>query len=145
MLPARLASKIVEVDSGCWLWTGARTSGGYGSVRMGHRSMRAHRAVWELAVAAVPPGLVLHHRCGRKLCVNPAHLVPVDPAAHLRGHNLKDVCANGHPYDRANTVWRARGDRAIGRRRRCRACEEIAHRRWNEKRRRTAMGDAPDA
>lgn len=67
------------VPGGCWQWTGARNANGYGFLsRPGKRSSNslAHRAVYELAVGPIPPGLVLMHTCDVPACCNPAHLVP---------------------------------------------------------------------
>jgi len=76
---------LVDITSGCWGWTGAKTKAenGYGQFRggegQGRRRKRvvAHRFAYELAVGPVPHGLVLDHVCRNRLCVNPDHLEPV--------------------------------------------------------------------
>jgi hypothetical protein len=40
-------------DTGCWLWIGAQTTGGYGL--LGY--VRAHRVAWELWKGPIPEGL----------------------------------------------------------------------------------------
>lgn len=56
----------------CWIWTGAVGSGGYGRVAFRGRQVHAHQAAFILTYGK-PKGNVLH-RCGIRLCVNPAHL-----------------------------------------------------------------------
>lgn len=69
---------IPEPNSGCWLWTGSLTRGGYGHIRdmvgdnWGMR--RAHRVSYELNKGDIPQGKVIMHTCDNPLCVNPSHL-----------------------------------------------------------------------
>lgn len=69
----RLDRRTVR-SSGCWLWAGARTTNGYGAIRVGGRMARAHRVAWELAYGPIPEGLDVLHRCDVPVCVNPSHL-----------------------------------------------------------------------
>ena len=87
-LLARLENKIA-VGAGCWLWTGAIASNGYGMVqigtsRAGSQIARAHRVVYEVFKGEIPEGLVLDHLCRIKHCVRPDHLEPVTQAENLR-------------------------------------------------------------
>ena len=80
----RIQEKIEpEPNSGCWLWTAALDSNGYGMVSYEGGNQKAHRVVWALLVGQLPPpatgpGAVgemdLHHVCRVRSCVNPAHL-----------------------------------------------------------------------
>ena len=58
---------------GCWLWT-ASTIRGYGQIRNGHKTLKAHRVAYERAYGPVPDGMCVCHRCDVPACVNPAHL-----------------------------------------------------------------------
>lgn len=58
----------------CWLWTGARSSSGYGTLKVGGRTVLAHRRAYELARGSIAPGLVVMHACDQRPCCNPAHL-----------------------------------------------------------------------
>ena len=74
-----------DVDgAGCWIWNGCVHPLGYGMVRRDGRNQMAHRYVYERERGALDPGLHLHHRCGVRACVNPAHLEPLTSTEHLR-------------------------------------------------------------
>lgn len=66
-----------EPMSGCWLWTGAVDTNGYGIIGAGGReggTLRAHRLSFEHARGPVPDGLFLLHKCDVRSCVNPDHM-----------------------------------------------------------------------
>ena len=93
-LPDRVADKIAVADDGCWLWTAATASGGYGHIRWGGRLVCAHRLVYHLLVdeglLLLPGqgGTQLDHLCRIKSCVNPGHLEIVTNRENvLRGCN----------------------------------------------------------
>jgi hypothetical protein len=127
-LPSALAAKI-RVEGTCWLWTGAKGSHGYGTIRREGMTVLAHRYAYELAKGALPTGAQVHHRCHRRACVNPAHLEALTPQAHLARHPEAAAstvarhaavthCPHGHPYDAANTRWYRKAGYL------CRACRE---------------------
>src|SRR5690606_17884045 len=119
----------------CWLWTGGIQPAGYGTWprsaarRFGVSSL-AHRALYQLTVGEIPDGLQLDHLCRVRRCVNPAHLEPVtnrenalrSPLTFTSQNIAKTHCAQGHPYDEANTYTRDG-------RRDCRTCNRAAQAR----------------
>ena len=78
--PCLLEKRIVRVPfSGCWLWTGATNSRGYGHLLVGGRHVLAHRYSLEIVNRPVPDGMVADHICKVRSCVNPDHLNHVTP------------------------------------------------------------------
>lgn len=76
-----------EDGEGCWVWQRKVTKRGYGILEVAPgRAQHAHRWVYEREVGEIPVGMELHHECGNRLCVNPAHLRPIDPTEHRRLH-----------------------------------------------------------
>ena len=68
--------KHVQKTDGCWLWTGHLSTDGYGTIRNSGRgkTLKAHRASWELAHGPIPTGLHVLHQCDNPGCVRPDHL-----------------------------------------------------------------------
>ena len=84
----RLLTRLVEDDAGCWLYQGAITPHGYGTISTGGRGATrqivAHRVAWTLLVGEIEPNMVLDHLCGVRRCCNPEHLEPVSSATNSR-------------------------------------------------------------
>lgn len=93
----------LEPQGACLVWTGA-TCKGHGRVAYRGRLWYVHRLLWEQANGPVPDGFVLDHVCMVKACANLDHLRPVDhrtnTTENTNGNASKELCANGHPYDR---------------------------------------------
>jgi hypothetical protein len=68
------AAYIPEPNSGCWLWLGPQTRGGYGAIRVDHVGFRAHRYSFQIHKGPIPDGLIVRHQCDTPECVNPDHL-----------------------------------------------------------------------
>ncbi len=80
----------VRKEDACWIWTGARTSQGYGNLRRNGQSLGAHRLSWTLTVGPIPDGMSVLHHCDNPSCVNPNHLFI---GTHL--DNMRDAVSKG--------------------------------------------------
>lgn len=117
-------------DNGCWLWVGSRNYKGYGI--LGHK--KAHRAMYEQFIGAIPDGLVMDHFvCDNPPCVNPYHVRPVTSRENtlrsdktLAAQQLKQThCRHGHPLVPGNL----RKNRNEPRKRRCLICKRLSWRK----------------
>lgn len=116
-------ARILVTPSGCWEWTGSRTSGGYGLFSLGDVRVYAHRWSYEHHKGPIPDGFEVDHLCRNTPCANPEHLEAVTPRVNnLRSESpaaqqaRKTECLRGHPFDEENTAILPGGGR------RCRRC-----------------------
>ncbi len=101
----------LDTSGECWLWTGAKDTGGYGLIAYkGRRNLKVHRAYLEAIGQPVPEGLTVDHLCRVHACCNPAHLEVVTHQENvLRGigptaiNAAKTHCIHGHEYTPENT------------------------------------------
>ena len=73
-LKATIFNRCRMSDTGCWLWTASKDTGGYGLFYANNRYYKAHRFSYELYKGPIPKGLHILHACDTPACVNPAHL-----------------------------------------------------------------------
>lgn len=117
--------RITRNEYGCWLWQGALTGKGYGSLSSGRY---AHRVSYEEFKGPIPQGYQVLHTCDRKNCCNPDHLYAGTHADNVadaiaRGryshsNSFKTHCPKGHEYTEENT-YHHKG------RRHCKACWKL--------------------
>lgn len=126
-MPSRLERFMAKVQrDGCWWWTGARSSGGYGNFWNGERTVGAHRFAYEAFIGSIPNGHELDHvlcNNGPRGCVNPLHVEPVPYVGRLntvRHHMGRTHCKHGHEFTPDNTYVDGAGHRS------CKACRRAA-------------------
>lgn len=136
----RFAEKVLlpEPRTGCWMWTGAKTTAGYGTFSPRGKSVYAHRYSYEQFVGPIPRGLELDHLCRNPACVNPDHLEAVTQRTNvLRSRSfsaqnaVKTHCSKGHEFSPDNT-WTSKRNQ-----RNCITC----HRRRSQEARRRSVRD----
>lgn len=76
-IPEILLAKV-KIGDGCWEWTGALYSNGYGALNATtavdrYESFLAHREMFAWWHGRRPKNLVLHH-CDNRKCCRPSHL-----------------------------------------------------------------------
>ena len=92
--------------SACVLWSGTLSREGYARAWRDGRDVEMHRYLYVQRFGALPAGVVLHHTCGVKHCVNLAHLTALSLAEHRRLHGaIQTHCRNGHPRT-PETIYR---------------------------------------
>ena len=136
----RVLLKAVPDASGCLVFNGAKSTCGYGEIRIAEGKLgRAHRIVYEALVGAIPDGLVLDHLCRNQMCVNVEHLEAVTPRENTMRSPIapaainarKTECKRGHPFNAVNTAIGSKGERV------CRTCSRDAHRAFRQRTRQT--------
>lgn len=107
----------------CWLWVGAKNSGGYGKLRILSRFIDAHRVSWECAHGPIPVGQHILHTCDNPPCVNPRHLKLGDHKANIADMMAKGRQVHGEKNGRAKltaqqvlALRRLRADHGFSRR-----------------------------
>jgi len=120
--------------SGCWIWMGALTQGGYGSISIGGNSKKTHIVLYSRTKGEIDAHLQLDHLCRVRCCVNPDHLEPVTQKVNiLRGESptainkKKTHCIRGHELSEANVhITKKRGSRD------CRQCRNLRQAKYDK-------------
>jgi hypothetical protein len=114
------------LEDACWLWSGSsRSNGRYGIYHLSGRPEEAHVCSYLIFRGDIPTGMLVHHTCQNKLCVNPKHLELTtnkehpDNIATIRRNQTH--CKRGHEFTPRNTRTWTRPNGSI--KRICRACE----------------------
>jgi hypothetical protein len=98
------------VSDDCIIWTGQLNKGGYGPYANAYKRKKG----------PVPKGMVLHHRCETRACINADHLEPVTHKMNVQlgaaARPRKFSCdACGGPYEVIRTE-------RVGVKRGCKPC-----------------------
>lgn len=86
----RFARKVkIDARSGCWIWTASKCGDGYGYFRINRKTVKAHRASYQL-FKGDPKGFYVLHTCHNASCVNPNHL-----KLGTHEENMQDLVKSG--------------------------------------------------
>jgi hypothetical protein len=85
-----MSDEIFDYPDACFEWELARDKDGYGVVRRGGRTRRAHREMWEQVNGPIPDGMVLLHSCDNPPCIRLSHL-----SLGTQAENVADMIAKG--------------------------------------------------
>jgi len=117
----RIFHRVRFEESGCWIYTGAVNSAGYGiTYDRGKTGALVHRVVYrDVVQQPIPPNYDINHLCCRRSCCNPDHLECVTRRENLLKHAVKTHCARKlHELTPENTYQYPSSPRVN----RCRQC-----------------------
>ena len=95
---SRFDSKCIR-DGTCLLMAVSLDRDGYAKIYFRGRPRPAHRVSYWASVGDIPAGYHVDHICGRRDCVEPAHLRALTAAENAR-RSMRSTCKRGHPLDR---------------------------------------------
>lgn len=88
----RLYSRtVLDAETGCLFWEGARSADGYGLMRIRGTLHYTHRLSLAMRLGRPLEAMALH-RCDTPSCLNPDHLFEGDDAANLQDAARKGRC-----------------------------------------------------
>lgn len=97
---ARFESKIViQSDTGCHVWTGARDLNGYAQFKFGGRCWLGHVWIWVRKRGEIPEGQEIDHVCRNTSCVNIDHLELVTRAENMRRRKIAQATLKSRDGD----------------------------------------------
>src|SRR6266700_755766 len=135
------ARTVIDENTGCWIFTGAKCASGYGHLGLSRDGVKVdlmpHRIAYEALIGPIPAGMQLDHvreKCSSKACWNPDHLEPVTAQENTRRHFSQQThCKNGHPLEVLPYLGREG-------RRGCRVCRSAAAAAATKRRRQRTGG-----
>lgn len=138
MTPANFWARV-DKSGDCWIWTGSKTTAGYGNLTWNNKGHYAHRVAYEDANGVIGEGLHLDHLCRVRACVRPDHLEAVTQAENIRRGAgpygpVRTTCKHGHDVSIPENVYTTPSGH-----RRCKVCAHALEARRTADRR--ARGD----
>lgn len=127
----------VTISDGCWEWTGAKDTSGYGRVGTQAGVRQTHRVFYEWFVGPIADDMQLDHLCRNRGCVRPSHLEQVTLQENTNRsdstlavvNRAKTKCPKGHDYSPDNLV------KSMLPKRVCLTCQRARAAAWHRKRR----------
>jgi DNA-binding transcriptional regulator YiaG len=86
--------KVTKTDT-CWLWNGAITTAGYGSLTRNRKRYYAHRVVFEKFHGDLMTDECVCHTCDVRNCVAPHHMFRGTKGDNIRDASKKDRIQHG--------------------------------------------------
>lgn len=90
-----LARAEPDLNSGCWLWSGAANPEGYGHIKIQGRTQLAHRVSWMAFGGSLQNDELVLHGCDTPACVNPYHLRPGSHGQNMSDRNVRRRARGG--------------------------------------------------
>lgn len=82
--------EMVGYSTPCWMWKRRISTMGYGMLTRKHKSLYAHRWMYEMANGPIQKGMYIDHLCRNRACCRPDHLeVVTNQVNSLRGNGSK--------------------------------------------------------
>lgn len=92
---------MAHMETPCWVWTGSRSSRGYGHAYVDRVGFRAHRLAFILSGGEVGEGTEVCHACDNPPCVRPDHLW-----IGTHTDNMRDAASKGRlVHVRGDAHW----------------------------------------
>lgn len=96
----------VTMGDGCWPRSGTKANGGYSTIKIRGKIVRAHRYSYESFVGPIPEDKFVCHHCDNPACVRPDHLFLGTPK-----DNSHDMMRKGRNMHVTKPETLARGDK----------------------------------
>jgi len=92
-------------DLGCRVWHGSTDSGGYGKIRVGSKTVGAHRVAYAIENGAIPGGKAVRHKCDTPLCVNAKHMELGTQLDNMLDKVKRGRCPSGERHPNARLTF----------------------------------------
>ena len=95
----------------CRIWTGSKSSNGYGWIWADGEDVLVHRYVWERDKGTIPHGMFIDHICHNPSCVNIKHLrlaTVQQNSANRSGADPNSASGIRNVYKNTSGKWRVR-------------------------------------